>query len=418
MPLVTAPPFALNSQYRPNKFLVSMTSANPLVLAQASIVVDSLSVTSMSKSPLYNIGTTYYFEFDVAKVLQTYSAPKSTAKTTVFPDTLNLPLNVSNTDCHTLVGLIISYYYNDPTTGLLTQFVTTDIIPTGYPAMNGTRQTRNFAAMGMNGYIMVTGSGTSPFLTNFPNTVGSYYPICPTENAYLSFIPNLCNAVKVETVDSGGVLIDSGLFSITPNANLIPTTIGVGMINLATQTYFDGSVNMSDPALAEYRIYIGNAYLISGNWIFVQASENRVFKKIECCNERSTRLHWLNRLGGADAYTFSSKKKLEQKNKSELAQVPQTWSYTTPPTTIYDRGLFKIAQDVTVEYEVQSKFYSEAEGAWIAELLSSPEVYLETSDGLVAVVITDSSITMSENNELLNVTINFVEANNISVQQN
>jgi hypothetical protein len=106
MPLVTAPPFALNSQYRPNKFLVSMTSANALVLAQATIVVDSLGVTSMSKSPLYNIGTTYYFEFDVAKVLQTYSAPKSTAKTTVFPDTLNTPLNVSNTDCHTLLMIL------------------------------------------------------------------------------------------------------------------------------------------------------------------------------------------------------------------------------------------------------------------------------------------------------------------------
>jgi hypothetical protein len=73
---------------------------------------------------------------------------------------------------------------------------------------------------------------------------------------------------------------------------------------------------------------------------------------------------------------------------------------------------------VTVEYEVESKFYSETEGLWIAELLSSPEVYLETSDGLIAVVITDSSITTSENDELLNVTINFVESNNISVQQN
>jgi hypothetical protein len=418
MPLVTAPPFALNSQYRPNKFLVSMTSANALVLAQASIVVDSVGVTSMSKSPLYFIGTTYYFEFDVAKVLQTYSAPKSTAKTTVFPDTLGVPLNVSNTDCHTQVGLIISYLYNDPVTGLLTQFITTDIISTGYPATNGTRQTRNFAAMGMDAYSMVTGSAATPFLTNFPNVIGNPYPICSNENHYISFIPNLCNAVRIETVDSGGVLIDSGLFSITPNANLIPTTIGVGMINLATQVYFDGSVNMSDPNLAEYRVYVGNAYLIGGNWLFVQASESRVFKKIECCAERSTRLHWLNRLGGADAYTFSSKKTIKQKNKSELAQVPQTWTYNTPPTTIYDRGLFKIAQDVSVEYEVESKFYTEAEGLWIAELLSSPEVYLETSDGLVAVVITDSSITTSENNELLNVTINFVESNNISVQQN
>lgn len=391
-----------------------MTSANPLVLAQASIVVDSLGVTSMSKSPLYNIGTTYYFEFDVAKVLQTYSAPKSTAKTTVFPDTLNLPLNVSNTDCHTLVGLIISYYYNDPTTGLLTQFVTTDTITTGYPATNGTRQTRNFAAMGMDGYIMVTGSSNSPFLTNCPR----FYPICSSENAYLSFIPYLCNAVRVTTREADGTGIDTGLFSITPNSNYVPTTVGVGMINLATQVYFDGSVNMSDPDIDNYLIEVGNAYLIGSSWTFVSASEIMTYKKIECCAERSTRLHWLNRLGGADAYTFSSKKTIQQKNKSELAQVPQTWSYATPPTTIYDRGLFKIAQDVTVEYEVESKFYSETEGAWIAELLSSPDVYLETSLGLVAVVITDSNITTTENDELLNVTISFVEANNISVQQN
>jgi len=387
-------------------------------LAQASIVVDSFGVTSMSKSPLFNIGTTYYFEFDVAKVLQTYSSPKSTGKTSVFPNTLNAPLNVLNTDCHTVVGLIISYFYNDTTTGLLTLFGTSDIIPTAYPATIGTRQTRNFASMGMDAYSMVAGSGTTPFLTNYPNPVGSSYPICPNENHYISFITNTSNAVKVETLDSAGALIDLGLFSVTPNANLVPTTIGVGMVNLASQTYFSGSVNMANANISEYRIYVGNAFLIGSNWLFVQASEVRVFKKIECCAERSTRLHWLNRLGGIDAYTFSSKKKIEQKNKSELAQVPQTWSYTTPPTTIYDRGLFKIAQEVTVVYEVESKFYTEAEGAWIAELLSSPEVYLETSLGLVAVVITDSSITTTENNELLNVTISFVEANNISVQQN
>ena len=418
MPLVTAPLFALNSQYRPNVFVMSMTSSDPLVLAQASIVVDGVGVTSMQKAPAYNIGTTYYFIFDVAKVLQTYSAPKGQQKTTVFPNTLSVPFNASNTDIHTRVGLIVSYYYNDPTTGLLTQFVTTDTVSTGYPAIAGTRQTRNWNNMGMNGYIMVTGSGLSPFLTNCPNIVGSPYPICPTENAYLSFVPNTCNAVRVQTVDSAGAGIDNGLFSITPSTNLVPTTVGVGMVNLATQTYFDGSVNMSDPTLAEYRIYIGNAYLIAGNWLFVEASEGRVYRKIDCCNERRVRLHWLNRLGGADAYTFTSKKKVEEKTKSETAQKPLSWATTSPPATSYDKGMFKIFQEVTKEYEVESSFYSETEGAWIAELLSSPEVYMETSDGLIAVVIQDSKITLSENDELLNVVIQFVEANYISVQSN
>jgi hypothetical protein len=418
MPLVTAPLFTLNSQYRPNVFVMSMTSSDPLVLAQASIVVDGIGVTSMQKAPAYNIGTTYYFVFDVAKVLQTYSAPKGQQKTTVFPNTLAVPFNASNTDIHTRVGLIVSYYYNDPTTGLLTQFVTTDTVSTGYPAIAGTRQTRNWNNMGMNGYIMVTGSGSSPFLTNCPNKTGSFYPICPTENAYLSFVPNTCNAVRVQTVDSAGAGIDNGLFSITPNTNLVPTTVGVGMINLATQTYFDGSVNMSDPNLDEYRIYVGNAYLIAGNWLFVEASEGRVYRKIECCNERRVRLHWLNRLGGADAYTFTSKKKVEESTKSETAQKPLSWATSAPPATSYDKGMFKIFQEVTKEYEVESSFYSEAEGAWIAELLSSPEVYMETSDGLIAVVIQDGKITLSENDELLNVVIQFVEANYISVQSN
>jgi len=43
---------------------------------------------------------------------------------------------------------------------------------------------------------------------------------------------------------------------------------------------------------------------------------------------------------------------------------------------------------------------------------------METSDGLIAVVIEDGKITLTENDELLNVTIKFVEANYISVQSN
>ena len=108
MPLVTAPLFTLNSQYRPNVFVMSMTNADPLVLAQASIVVDGLGVTSIQKAPAYNIGTTYYFIFDVAKVLQTYSAPKGQNKTSVFLNTLGAAYEVANADIHTRVGLIVN----------------------------------------------------------------------------------------------------------------------------------------------------------------------------------------------------------------------------------------------------------------------------------------------------------------------
>jgi hypothetical protein len=164
-----------------------------------------------------------------------------------------------------------------------------------------------------------------------------------------------------------------------------------------------------------YSIQAGNLTLPS---TFVLQGVKYMFKVVECCNERTIRLHWLNRLGGSDAYTFTSKKTIKEKTKSETAQKPLSWATSVPPATSYDKGIFKIFQETTKEYEVESSFYSEVEGAWIAELLSSPEVYMETSDGLIAVVIQDSSITISENDQLLNVVIQFVEANYISVQSN
>ena len=109
---------------------------------------------------------------------------------------------------------------------------------------------------------------------------------------------------------------------------------------------------------------------------------------------------------------------MQESTKSETAQKPLGWLTTVPPATSYDKGVFKIHQEVTKEYEVESTFYDQQDGAWIAELLSSPEVYMETSDGLIAVVIQDSKITLSENEELLNVAIQFIEANYISVQSN
>jgi hypothetical protein len=413
MPLVIAPLFALNSQYRPNKFVVSLTSANPIVLAYASIIVDLNGVTSISKQPFFSFGTTYYFEFDVAKVLQQSSQPKSQNKTTIFPDTLGIPYNVLNTDIHTTVALIVTYAYIDPVTGLLTPEGTVDVIPDGYPAIAGTRQTRDWQTMGMDFYIQTFGAGT-PFLTIAPNP----YEICNDENHYLTFIPAICNAVRVTTRDDAGVTIDSGMFTIIPNTDYVPTTIGVGMPNLLTQTYFTGAVDMTDPLIASYEVQVGQAFFFGSSWSFFPFSELRTFNVIDCCGDRRVRLHWMNRLGGIDAYTFTSKKTVSEKSKSTIGQKPLSFGYTYPPATSYDRGQYKIQTEAIKEYEVESTFYDLAAGVWIAELLTSPEVYMETSDGLIAVVVDDSSIKLEESDELLSLSVKFVESNYISVQSN
>jgi hypothetical protein len=265
---------------------------------------------------------------------------------------------------------------------------------------------------------MFFGAG-SPFLTNAPTV----YELCYEENAFISFVPAVCNTVRVTTRDVNLAVIDIGLFSITPNATYVPTTIGVGMINLASQVYFDGAVSMGDPDIYQYDIEVGQAFLFGSTWTFISFSEIRTYRPISCCNDRSLRLHWINRLGGADSYTFRSKKTISQKTKSETAQIPLSWGYVVPPTSSYDKGRFKIQQETVQEYEAESTFYTKEEGAWIAELLSSPEVYLEDEDSqgvtaFISVVIEDLAIKISENDQLLNVTIQFTESNNLSTQQN
>jgi hypothetical protein len=405
-----------------------MTSADPLVLAQASIVVDGLGVTSMQKAPAYSIGTTYYFVFDVAKVLQTYSAPKGQQKTTVFLDTIDAAYEVASADIHTRVGLIVSYSYNDPITGLLTAFATIDTVSTGYPAIAGTRQTRNWNNMGMNSYILdnpiVGGVYDVYFLTNqrslYPQAsvkTNNPIPICSGENLTMSYVPSsTTNALRVVVYDSNQTAVGvAGFIQITPGSTLTPRTIGAGIQQLQATTMTPSNPMSGIPTGYYYSIQACNLVLPSTATLH---GVKYMYKVVECCNERAVRLHWLNRLGGSDAYTFNSKKKIEEKTKSDTAQKPLGWLTTVPPATSYDKGMFKIQQEITREYEVESSFYDEQQGAWLAELLSSPEVYMETSDGLVAVVIQDGKITLSENEELLNVVIQFVEANYISVQSN
>lgn len=428
MPLVTPPPFALNAQYRPNIFVVSMTSANPLILAQATIVVNMSSITTIQKTASYNIGTTYYFIFDVSKVLQTVSAPKGTGVTSVFTNTINASYEVASTDIHTRVGLIIQYFFNDPTTGLLTLFGSNDIIPTDYPAIAATRQIRDSNNMGMVDYIIdypvVGGVYDRYFLTNLP----SVYPqaavqtndpilICDGENLTMSYVPSsTTNALRVVLYDADQNTIGvAGFIQIVPGSTLTPRTIGAGIQQLLATTMTPANSLIGIQTGYYYSIQAGNLVLPA---TFDLQGVKYMFKVVECCGEKSIRLHWLNRLGGSDAYTFTSKKVITQKTKSEKAQTPLAWNIAAPHVKIGNRGSFKIQQETVKEYEISSSFYTEQQGEWIAELLSSPEVYMETPLGLIAVVITDSSIKIIEDEELINVTINFIESNEVSVQSN
>lgn len=435
MPVLYTPPYTPNSQYRPNLFVTYQTAPNPLTLAVASIIVDSVVVTTIRKPPAYTVGgapINYYFEFDVSKILQTVSAPNAKNLTTVFPKDLNVAYNSINNDCHTAVGLIVSYYYIDPTTNVLTQLESggspvLDTIGSGYYATIGTRQTGEF--MGLDNYVIDYPTLPNVYdrywLTNLPSvapqaltTTNNPIPICKFDNLNMSYIPTAgTNALRVILYDASQNIVDSGFVTMTPNSTLTPRTIGVGIPQISQFTFSNALMPLllaSLPVGYYYSVQVGN---LVGPSTFTLQGVKYMFKMVDCCANK-VRLHWLNRLGGSDAYTFTNKKIVSESNSSTLAQKAQSWILSAPSSYTFDKGRFKIQQTATKEYEVESTFYDVSWGEWLAELLSSPEVYMETAVGLIAVVITDSSIKIEETNELINVTIKFIESNNISVQQN
>ena len=442
MAVIYTPPYLPNSMYRPNVFVTSQTTTFDLVLAIATIVVDSVTVTSIRKPPAYTTGsapTTFFFEFDISKILQSVSAPNPKTITTVFDGSATYAnYDVLNSDCHTATGIVVAYYYINSVTNLLTQLTSggspvIDTISIGHYATIGTRQTLDY--MGLDNYALdyptVPNVYDRYWLTKLPyvapqaaTKTNNPIPICRLDRLTMSYIPTAgTNALRVVLYDQNQTIVgNAGFINITPNSTLTPRTIGVGLTQLsfATYTAFNplfGLALGNIPVGYYFSIQAGNLVGLS---TFTLQGVKYMFQLVECCANK-VRLHWLNRLGGSDAYTFTNKKTVLESNASSLAQKMQTWIQSVPPaasTYTWDKGRYKIQQTVLKEYEVESTFYDVSWGEWLAELLSSPEVYMETPSGLVSVVITDSSIKIEETNELINVTIKFTESNNISVQQN
>jgi hypothetical protein len=413
MAITVNPIYTPNSIYRPNVFIAGQASANALVLCRAEVYVDATLEAVIQKAPYLSFGGSYFFNIDVSKVLKNKKAPLASAPTSIFGSStraLNVPVNTINTDCIAKYFVIVTYFYRDPVTGLLTDLGVTDN-SANFEAIIATRQTRD--DMDLSQYLM-NAVGVTPFLSNryLYSGLAEKIDICADENYFKTFLPYTSDAFQVKTYDSNNIGIDTGIAAITAPTDSRPTTIGLGVPNLTAQAYIAGAVNILNPNVAIYTVQVG-----TWTGVFAGRSALLIFTLDTCCNDRAFRLHFMNRLGGAEAYTFNSRKAKEEVNKSEFAQRPQSWGFAAPPNTIFDKGKFKIQNSNFTQYRLEGLFYDENEAEYIKDLLSSPEVYLETAGGLVAVVVLDSMFTVSETETFTKLELTVVEANDNSVQQ-
>jgi len=108
-----------------------------------------------------------------------------------------------------------------------------------------------------------------------------------------------------------------------------------------------------------------------------------------CSKYAPTRLHWLNTLGGFDAYTFKLKSSTEDKIKREkYMQQPNVLTSAGAYGYNYQsRGHTEYYTRIDTTQKISSDNLTDAEMLWMRELIASPVVFIESGSVFVAVVL-------------------------------
>ena len=260
--------------------------------------------------------------------------------------------------------------------------------------INAARQTYNAAGLPSK---VITTSGFNEFLTNSPRTID----IATGESYVLSLYTTTTsiNAISVNFRDSAGNSLSSHIINYTASISG-RYDIAIGLANLAT-------AGITPPAGAyDYRISVGQQ---SGT--YTRYSEFFVFKIVNKC-DGAVRVHFLNRWGGFDSFTFDGY------NESSIQpRSTQFEKYLSNGFTPQDRGAQAQYRDVVQLKQLNTKAISNEQLEWLAELVGSPVAYIEESGQLIPITIDDKSTLISDINNVSTLQVAIRLANNIRNQR-
>ena len=133
---------------------------------------------------------------------------------------------------------------------------------------------------------------------------------------------------------------------------------------------------------------------IAGGGAYVGASEEfRIDIDLECKRYATNRLHWLNKFGVWDSFTFTlvsvTSSNIESSGYSREKGVWDNTSYTYP---LYQGERVTYSKRSTDQLVLNSDWIKEDVQQWLVRsLLESPIVYLEQSNGFEPVNINNST---------------------------
>lgn len=225
------------------------------------------------------------------------------------------------------------------------------------------------------GFDMVSGASTKRVLSNFQNT--RY--INSNQSAFLYFLTsdNSVNRCNVKSYDANGNTLQTGYFDVSITNKYGYVAVGTYDLENSSAAIWTGSTPSTIINGASY-YYV---FLSNGN----NQQVVRYYIDAKCSKYTPIRLHWLNALGGFDSFNFNmkSEEQTDIKRASYLQEehhfTGTNWEYNT-----MSRGTTDYHISTQDKLTVNTDYLTEAESAWIQGLFSSPVVYQELNNELIA----------------------------------
>jgi hypothetical protein len=345
----------LPSNFAPvyNDMVIVASSTNTAQTSFSYIfeVYDAANTTLLSTqriAPEYQYG---YGVLNAARILESYIA-------TDFFDNLTGDIKL-NTNSYEGYTIRVGEEYD--VSGTLTQFL--DLANTSADYFNGSLLNKDWLNFSITNYEL--NGTTKKFLTNTPAIQSTSI----TDKGYMSYYNvTVGNKAVYKTYDVAGVIIGTyeiDLAAITETIAQIPSA--PDSINNVTLT--SGVQPVVSSSVNSYTIEMQNA----GS---TQISEIKTFN-VSTCNRG--RLHFLNDLGGFDAFNFSAANKTNWQFQKE--------HYKSQPNRLTAAGAFEYSTTDRewIQYYTNQKesvklvrdWITNDDAIWLRQLLSSPEIYLE-----------------------------------------
>lgn len=379
----TAQPATQCSAYRPVKFKFETGSTTDLIeklYVEVYNADDDSLIASYRKDYTSLDVDNYIFEFDVSGLAQSLLAPLPSAKTKIFadPDALNGYSESSS------AALYLKARPEKRNTDNLLEAVGSLETSDTFYTFNLVQQQHE--AQGLSDYI---DAGERRVLHDPPangidiRVTDAFWLCCILNSAITRARYTLYN--KDGTTSSHNVSLSWPSAATYSDKRVVFVGVGPRTAN----AYF----TLSDD-VARYTVFLAD----SSN---TPLSETLTFNVLPRCAGREIRVHWMNQRGGADAYTFDAVKRRGIEVKSSAGEAPLPWTIGSTPLDQNSRGRFRTDTKRADSWAVETRIVPEDVAEWVAEMLDSPEAYIEqpTEVFYLPIIVNDGKVIYGDTEE-------------------